>query len=138
MSYYRGNRIGSGRILPEKKTIKEILSDYGSVDRDRISVFLGSSVKDITAQPMEKRKAGRNIDIIESNTIASDFRVLSGCDLGDFGCEDADTPMLVITIDGSMDRDNPNIRRYMNGGHTYPQAKTLHMYNLGLYGNKSQ
>jgi hypothetical protein len=39
----------------------------------------------------------------------------------------------VITIDDSMERDDPNIKRYVEGGHTYPQAKTLHMYNIGFY-----
>jgi len=125
----QGTFTEGGRLLTERKTIKEILGAHESLDTEHIRIFLGSSVEDVMALPPEKRIAGRGINAVENNTVASGYGTFSGC-------EGADASLLIITIDDSMERDDPNIRRYMNAGHTYPQAKTLHMYNLGMYGNR--
>ena len=122
--------------MAEKKTVGEILAIYSSFDEDYIAIFIGCSVEGAAARSPIK-KIDRSIRAIESKTIASDHKVLSEEELGPF-CARAVSEMLIITIDDSLERDDPNIKRYMCGGHTYPQAKTLHMYNLGLFGGRTE
>jgi hypothetical protein len=114
------------------KTIKEILEIHGPIDERRIAIFIGGSVEDAASRSPEGRRSARSIGDIDRYTIASDHRLISGGDWKAFGFgPDPGVQMLMITIGDSIERDDPNIRRFMKMGHTYPQAKTLQMYALG-------
>ncbi|MCL2509772.1 MAG: hypothetical protein FWF07_01665 [Methanomassiliicoccaceae archaeon] len=119
--------------MAEKMTVGEILGIYSSFDDDRIAIFIGRSVEDAAARSPIK-KIGRSVRAVESNTVASDHKILSGEETKPFRSGETVSELLIITIDDSFEKNDPNIKRYMHGGHTYPQAKSLQMYNLGMYG----
>ncbi|MCL2317468.1 MAG: hypothetical protein FWC44_00220 [Methanomassiliicoccaceae archaeon] len=122
--------------MKELKTYGEILLAHAIDDRELVRVFIGNSIEDASKRPPKDRAIGRDIFSIESDTIVSEYRMCSDNAWNHFFYDSyheaiRDYPILCITIDDSVDIDDPNIRRYMEKGHTYPQAKTLHMYNLG-------
>jgi len=121
--------------MKDNMTYGEILLAHAIDDEDKVRVFIGSSIEDASKRSQKDRALGHDYFLIDSKTIVSEYRMMSDFAYNHFFYNNneiiRDYPILVITIDDSVDIDDPNIRRYMKNGHTYPQAKTLHMYNLG-------
>ena len=100
------------------------------------NIIVGKSVADVLRKSSEDGEALQSIYHIDYDTIVSDYRIIEGKECEAYLCGVATGAAvrrcLIITIDGSTDRDNPNIKRYLSHGLTDLQAKTMHLRNLGF------
>jgi len=100
-------------------TVSEIIEEMESDQDCNISIVkitVGKSVDDVVTN----LHMG-SIRIIDKETIASDYRRV----------RNGDDVILIITVDDSTDKEDPNVKRYMAKDLTYNQAKVMHLRGLG-------
>lgn len=132
-----GGGIVEYEVREDEYTVGKLIERHRYTDPDLdIQVRIGDTALIATGEARrnsDKRSEGC-INAIDYDTVASDHMIESPEEWRDDNIVQKDT--LIISVSDSTEENNPNIKRYMDAGLTYAQAKIVHLRNLGFEQSK--